>query len=90
MTNLAFADRFLDAMIDGHLGKGLVITRQELINHFPDDPETTTGCFLSNSEISSATHSPTYRKMTLRVSNGVYRVHPDALLERMKTRGLAE
>ncbi|WP_313455528.1 hypothetical protein [Pseudomonas sp.] len=89
MTDIAFADRFLDAVIDGHLGSGLVITRQELISFFPEDPETTTGCFLSNSEISSATHSPTYRKMTLRVSPGVYRVHPEALLERMKQRGIA-
>jgi hypothetical protein len=88
LIDRSLGDRFLDAFIDGLLGKGLVVTRQEFIDYFSEEPKTTTGCFLSNSEINSGTHSPTYRKMTLRVSDGVYRIHPDVLLERMKQRGI--
>jgi hypothetical protein len=36
----------LDAVIDGRLGKGLVVTRQAVIQLFSDVPETYTGVFL--------------------------------------------
>ena len=81
--------RFLDAIIDGDLAHGLVVTRQEFIQFFSDVNADTTGCFLSNSEIVTGTpHSPMYTHFTLRVSEGVYRVHPGALMERMREREL--
>lgn len=86
-TNLSLADRLLDASIDGVLGTGLQVTRQQFIKFFSELPINSSGTFLSNSEISSA-NTPTYRKMTIRVSDGVYIIHPEALLERMKQRGL--
>tara|TARA_B100001063_G_C16683078_1_gene512879 strand:+ start:127 stop:399 length:273 start_codon:yes stop_codon:yes gene_type:complete len=79
--------RFLDAIIDGELGNGLVVTRQEFINYFSDENPKTTGCFLSNSEIDTGQpHSPMYSHFTLRVDEGVYRVHPGALNARMVDR----
>lgn len=81
--------RFLDAIIDGELGNGLIVTRQDFMTHFSDDNPATTGCFLSNSEIiTGQPHSPMYSLFTLRVREGVYRVHPEALHARMIERSL--
>jgi hypothetical protein len=88
-TDLSLADRFFDASIDGLLGTGLQVTRQQFMKFFSELPVNSSGTFLSNSEISSA-NTPTYRKITLRVTDGVYRIHPEALLERMKQRGLIQ
>ena len=76
----------LDAILDGSAGNGLLITRQEIVERFPSFSENYTGVFLSNSEMSTATHSPTYKKFTQRVSDGVYRVHPQALVDRLNER----
>lgn len=82
-------ERLLDAMIDGEFGKGLVVTRQEFMQHFCNDNSATTGVFLSNSEMETGVlHSPTYTHFTQRINEGVYRVHPNALLARMHERGL--
>lgn len=86
-TDLSLADRFLDASIDGLLGTGLQVTRQQFMKFFSQLPVKSSGTFLSNSEINSA-NTPTYRKITIRVSDGVYIIHPEALLERIKQRGL--
>lgn len=84
---MTLRNRFLDAIIDGQIGRGIVVTRQELIQHFHNDNELTTGCFLSNSEINTgAPHSPTYNHFTMRIGEGTYRIHPQALLERMQER----
>lgn len=86
---MTLRNRFLDAMIDGEIGNGLVVKRQELIRHFPDINEQTTGCFLSNSEIATGTpHSPMYQHFTMRISEGTYRIHPQALFDRMREREL--
>ena len=82
-------ERLLDAMIDGQLGRGLVVTRQEFMDHFGNDNQATTGVFLSNSEVvTGAPHSPSYTHFTQRVSDGVYRILPEALAARMRERGL--
>ena len=79
--------RFLDAMIDGQLGKGLIVTRQEFMQFFSKENPATTGVFLSNSEINTgAIHSPTYKHFTMRIDEGAYRIHPQALQERMRKR----
>ena len=73
--------RLLDAILDGQLGKGLVVTRQEFIRYFSDVDSATTGVFLSNSEI-EAEHSPHYPPCTQRLSDAEYRILPSTLLER--------
>ena len=79
----------LDAVIDGRLGNGLVVTRQALIQLFSDITESYTGVFLSNSEMTTGLSSPTYDHFTQRVGVGSYRIHPQALLQRMLERELA-
>lgn len=79
----------LDAVIDGRLGNGLVVTRQALIQLFSDITESYTGVFLSNSEMTTGLSSPTYDHFTRRVGVGSYRIHPQALLQRMLERELA-
>ena len=86
---MTLRERFLDAVIDGEFGNGLIVTRQGFMAHFCDDNPATTGCFLSNSEIiTGQPHSPMYSHFTLRVSEAVYRVHPEALSARMIERNL--
>lgn len=87
---MTFRNRFLDAMIDGQLGNGLVVTRQDLMAFFSNDNPLTTGCFLSNSEIETGGHSPTYRHFTIRIGEASYRIHPSALLARMVERGILD
>jgi len=55
-----------------------IITRQELINYFPDYSPSYTGVFLSNAEV-TAEHSPTYTKCFQRLSPGTYCLHPDLI-----------
>jgi len=84
---MTLRERLLDAMLDGEIGHGLVVTRQELIQYFADVSEATTGVFLSNSEITTgAPHSPMYTHFTQRLSEGRYRIHPAALVERLAQR----
>ena len=86
---MTLRQRFLDAVIDGHLGKGITVTRQEFMKLFADENPTTTGCFLSNSElITGSPHSPMYTHFTIRMADGQYRVHPEALAARMIDRGI--
>lgn len=78
----------VDAIIDGLIGNETDFTRQEVISAFPNLSPNYTGCFLSNSEMWSGQHSPTYKHFTVRVARGVYRVHPAALQTRMHERAL--
>ena len=80
---------FLDALIDGKIGNGIIVTRKEFMAYFSSENSATTGCFLSNSEIKTGVpHSPTFDHFTLRVSSGIYRIHPQIILERMQQRKL--
>jgi hypothetical protein len=86
---MTLRNRFLDSIIDGHLGNGITVTRQQFIQFFQDQNPSTTGCFLSNSEIvTGSPHSPHYSHFTIRISDGVYRIHPGALQNRMQERGM--
>lgn len=78
----------VDAFIGGLIGNGTDFTRQEVISAFPNLSPNYTRCFLSNSEMRTGQHSPTYRHFTVRVARGVYRVHPAALQARMQERAL--
>lgn len=85
---VSLREQLLDAVIDGNLGRGLIVTRQDFMAHFQNEPETYTGVFLSNSEMQAGQHSPTYEHFTLRVGRGRYRIHPTAIAARMRQRGL--
>lgn len=86
---MTLRNNFLDAIINGELGNGIVITRQEFMQFFSNENTMTTGCFLSNSEmVTGASHSQNYTHFTLRISEGRYRVHPGAIQFRMAQRGL--
>ena len=85
---MSLRERFLDALIDGRLGHNGVVSRQEFIAFFPEEKKTYTGVFLSNSEMQTGQHSPTYQHFTIRVGKGVYRVQQGAISERRHERGL--
>lgn len=87
--SMGLRERFLDALIDGQIGHGIVVTRQEFMQHFSNVGNNYTGVFLSNSEITTAPpHSPTYRYFTIRIRKGVYLIHSQIILKRMQKRGL--
>ncbi|MCZ4337730.1 hypothetical protein [Shewanella colwelliana] len=85
---VSLKERFLDAMIDGKIGCGLVVTREEFMAYFDKDNTNTKGCFHSNSEVKTgAVHSPTYDHFTQRIGDGTYRILPKALEIRLELRG---
>ena len=79
---MSLREELLDEIIAGKIGDNGIITRQEIIKHFSNYPETYTGVFLSNSEMETGQHSPTYEKFTERVGRGIYRIHQDAINQR--------
>jgi len=84
---MSLREELIDAVIDGKIGNGIVVTRKQVMNFFSGKyEENFTGCVLSNSEIKTSDHSPTYKKFTIRMETGVYRIHPIVILERMKER----
>ncbi len=83
-------DHLLDAMLDGQLGKGLIVTRQEVMSFFDDIKKSYTGVLLSNAELETSESSPTWRKYTQRIGKGIYRVHPIALANRLRSRRKVE
>ena len=86
--NMSLRTDILDAVIDGDLGHGVVVTRQEVIDHFSSRPESYTGVILSNSEIDTSGHSPNYENFAIRIRDGVYRIHPEVLAQRFNERSL--
>ena len=84
---MSLREQFLDALIDGRIGRNGVVSRGEFMSFFPEVKETYTGVFLSNSEMQTGQHSPTYEHFTIRVRKGVYRADRRALLERRRERG---
>lgn len=86
---MTLRERLLDGVIDGKIGKGIVVTCQEFNEYFKDENQNYIKVFLANSEVKSgAAHSPSYRHLTIRAENGQYRIHPNDIEERMKERGL--
>jgi len=86
---MTLKNSLLDAIIDGKIGHGITISREDFINYFSNVNSDTTGCFLSNSEIKTGLpHSPTYDHFTIRKSLGVYYIHPLSILNRMQERTL--
>lgn len=89
-SKMHLRQRILDAVLDGELGAGVVVTRPEVIAHFPDVSKTYTGVVLSNAEMDTGTHSPTWEHYTHRIARGVYRISPTALAERLRERHEAD
>jgi hypothetical protein len=87
---MSLRERVLDALIDGELGRGLIVTRQDLMHYFAKENPATTGVLLSHSESDfGALQRPTHSQFTRRVAEGVYRISPAALAARMQERNLA-
>lgn len=89
-SKMHLRQRILDAVLDGELGAGVVVTRPEVIAHFPDVSKAYTGVVLSNAEMDTGTHSPTWEHYTHRIARGVYRISPTALAERLRERHEAD
>jgi hypothetical protein len=85
---MSLREQFLDALIDGKIGHGIVVSRREFVQFFRNETPSYTSAFLSNSEIETGQHSPTYKHFTMRTDEGVYRIHPSAILDRMRKREL--
>jgi len=85
-SKMNLRQRILDAVLDGKLGTGVIVTRPEVIAHFPDVSMNYTGVVLSNAEMDTGTHSPTWEHYTHRIARGVYRISPTALAERLNER----
>ena len=85
---MGLRERFLDALIDGHLGHSGVVSRKDFVAFFRGDKKTYTGVFLSNSEMHTGQHSPTYQHFTVRVAKGLYKVDPRAISQRRSERHL--
>jgi hypothetical protein len=81
---MSLREDLLDAIIAKNIGINGVVTRQEIINHFLHQYNASyTGSFLSNSEMTTGQHSPTYEKFTRRISRGRYEVNQQAIDERI-------
>ena len=86
---MSLRERLLDALIDGELGRGLIVTRQDLMQYFARENPATTGVLLSHSESEfGMLPRPSQAQFTHRVAEGVYRVSPTALAARMQERDL--
>lgn len=86
---MSLRERVLDALIDGELGRGLIVTRQDLMHYFARENPATTGVLLSHSESESGVlQRPGQTQFTHRVAEGVYRISPTALAARMQERDL--
>lgn len=77
----------LDAIIDGEIGNGIVVSVADLKATFAGKFEDSTlETFLPNSEMGALTSG--YHRFTIRISKGMCRIHPTELLDRMRTRQL--
>ena len=81
---MSLREKFLDMVIDGEIGHGLIVSSKEFQEKLNTENKYDDS-FLPNSEI-QATHSPNYAKIVRRVRPGVYQVLPSALEARMKER----
>lgn len=85
---MTLKQRFMNAVIAGELGKmtdsGAVVTVPEFKAYFSDINEGYAETFLPAAVIETGQYSATHTRYLFRVRNGVYRVHPEALLRDIK------
>ena len=88
MPEESLRNALLDAVIDGEFGKGIVVSVSELKAKFGGGEyrENYLNTFLANSEMGALTAG--YRRFVIRVSEGVYQIHPVELLYRMREKKL--
>lgn len=83
----ALRELILNAVIDGELGVGLVVTRHQVMEKFKDKySDKYLSVILANSEMDAKTSG--YPPFTIRIEEGMYRIHPVELLYRMRDRGM--
>ena len=77
----------IDGVIDGTLGSGIVVTRQQVMSEFNGKfKDNYLSVILSNSEMDA--NQKGYRPFTIRIAEGKYQIHPVELLYRMRDRKL--
>jgi hypothetical protein len=88
MSDETLRNVLLDAVIEGKLGNGIIVSTAELKAYVADGKfsDNYLATFLPNSEMGALTAG--YRRFTIRVDEGVYQIHPVELLYRMRDRGL--
>ena len=79
--------KIIDEFIQGNIGRQGIILRQEVIDYFKNYPKSYTGVILSNSE-KETEHSPTYKKFTIRISKGKYKISTQIINRRRKELGI--
>ena len=86
---MSLREDLLDGIINGKIGRGLVVTRKEFVEYFARSQysEKYISSFLSDSELGSK-HSTSYEKFTMQVEEGKYCIDPFAVFQRMKDRGM--
>lgn len=81
--------RFLEAIVQGKLGRvedgGIIITLKEFKAYFKDIKSQYVTSFLPASTIEIGQQSHTHTRFVFRIRKGVYRLHPQALEEYMKS-----
>jgi hypothetical protein len=83
----ALRELILNAVIDGELGTGLVVTRQQVMEKFKGKfADNYLSTILANSEMGAKTSG--YPPFTIRIADGKYQIHPVELLYRMRDREL--
>lgn len=83
----ALREQILNAVIDGELGDGLVVTRQQVMEKFKGKfSDNYLSVILANSEMGAKTSG--YPPFTIRIDEGKYRIHAVELLYRMRDRGM--
>lgn len=87
-VQMTLRTELIRAVRGGQLGHNGQLTRQEFMRFFAGWNVKTTGCFLSNSEMTEGSrHSPTYRHFTRRIGRGIYQIHPASLNENSNKEG---
>lgn len=88
---MTLKQRFLKAVSLGELGQpgrfGIIVTTREFRAHFCDVNDDYLETFLPAATIEAGRYQATNTRYMFRISNGVYRVHTDALIS---TRGELE
>jgi len=83
--NNSLRSRFINAIITGKLGKvdeqGIIFTLKEFKQCFSEIKTDYINSFVPASTIESGRIEMSHTKFLFRIRKGVYRVHPDLLLE---------
>lgn len=86
--NLPLKQRFLNAVIQGELGRvdeeGVIVTLKQFKTCFSDIKTDYINSFLPASTIERGRHNMSHTKFVFRLGKGVYRVHPLAIMQQLE------